>query len=63
MFAGQRLLSEAQYAKWAEEIGLDLDHFLVGLHAVAFRDIELHHGGFGDGLTELRHEDGNFRHG
>lgn len=27
LFAGQRLLSEAQYATWAEEIGLDVERF------------------------------------
>ena len=44
-------------------VGLDFDQILVGLDGVAGLDQELMNAGLGDGLAQLRHDDGNRGHG
>ena len=44
-------------------VGFHFDDVLVGFHGVAGLDEEIDDGGLGDGLAELRHDDGNLGHG
>ena len=44
-------------------VGFHLDDVLIGVHLVADLDEEIDDRGFGDRLAQLRHDDGNLRHG
>ena len=43
-------------------IRFHLDDFLVRADGISRLDVNLHDAGFGDGLAELRHEDGDAGH-